>query len=270
MSQEQQLRWTDPALCTGVVMHARSQPVRNVFHYPIFYLRLPLSRLNQLNIRGLAVNRKGICQILNRDHGPRDGTSLLNWVEGLLAEHQLADVTAGGEVVLQTMPRLFGLLFNPVSFYFCYDRDQALRAVICEVSNTFGERHNYLVAHPDHRPIQSFEKIRTRKIFHVSPFFPLQGEYEFLFGGEPTSPVAIINYRLHSETLDSESKGGLRTWLRGTGQTLSSDILRGAILRFPWQTLSVITKIHWQAMRLWIKKVTFFPKPMPPLKDTTR
>ena len=98
--------WLTPAVCIGDVMHARTRPIRNVFHYPIFYLRLPLSRQNQLNIRGLAVNRKGICQILNRDHGPRDGTSLLNWVEGLLAEHQLADVTAGGEVVLQTMPRL--------------------------------------------------------------------------------------------------------------------------------------------------------------------
>lgn len=270
MNFNRQLEWTDPALCTGLVMHARSEPVRNVFHYPIFYLRLPLSQLENLGIRGLSINRTGICQILNRDHGPRDGSSLLDWVRDLLAAHQLSDVTAGGEVVLQTMPRLFGLLFNPVSFYFCYDSQQALRAVICEVSNTFGERHNYLVAHPDHRPIRSFEKIRTRKIFHVSPFFPVQGEYEFLFGGEPTSPIAMINYHLHSQTLAPSPKGGLRTWLRGTSQPLTPNILRTAIVRFPWQTMSVIAKIHWQALRLWIKKVTFFPKPTPPLKDTTR
>lgn len=131
--------WLIPSLCVGDVFHARTRPKRNVFKYPIFYLRLPLSRLDSLGVAGLAVNQRGLCQILNKDHGPQDGSDLLTWVRDLLANEGLGEVTEDGEVMLQTMPRIFGYLFNPVSFYFCHDRENRLRAVICEVSNTFGE-----------------------------------------------------------------------------------------------------------------------------------
>lgn len=267
--------WLSPAICIGEVMHARTRPTRNVFRYPLFYLRLPLSRLETLNVRGLAVNHRGLCQILNRDHGPKDGTDLLTWVRNLLGEHDMTDLTKDGEVVLQTMPRLFGYLFNPASFFFCYDRETRLRAVICEVSNTFGERHNYLVAHADRRPITPDDRIYTQKVFHVSPFFPLGGTYEFRFGGTPRAPVAIINYNAIStgEATKDASTGqgsyGLRTWLRGQAIALDAKSLRRALLRFPLLTFGVILKIHWQALKLWLGKVTFFSKPEPPIKETT-
>ena len=85
--------WLMPSLCVGDVMHARTRPTRNVFHYPIFYLRLPLSRLGTLDIRGLAINRRGLCQILNQDHGPQDGSDLLGWARKLLDAHDLAEAT---------------------------------------------------------------------------------------------------------------------------------------------------------------------------------
>lgn len=263
--------WLTPSLCVGDVMHARTRPTRNVFHYPIFYLRLPLSRLATLDIRGLAINRRGLCQILNQDHGPQDGSDLLGWARKLLDAHDLAEATRDGEIVLQTMPRLFGYLFNPVSFYFCYDRDRHLRAVICEVSNTFGERHNYLVTHPDHRPIAPHDRLQAQKVFHVSPFFPLGGDYEFRFGGTPQSPVAMINYTAPpAPDADSGSgRYGLRTWLRGEAVPLDAAALRRALMRFPLLTFGVITRIHWQALRLWLRKVTFFSKPTMPLKETT-
>jgi DUF1365 family protein len=265
-------------------MHARTRPIRNVFHYPVFYLRLPLSQLNIIKLRGLSINRPGICQIQNRDHGPQDGSDLLIWARRLLAEHALSLVTDGGEIVLQTMPRLFGYVFNPVSFYFCYDATGHLRAVIAEVSNTFGERHHYVVAHEDHRPIQAHDRLIARKAFHVSPFFPLQGAYEFRFGGSPESPVAIINYRantsdastIESATNPDPNSGlghyGLRTWLRGQAVPLTSLSLHRALWRFPLLTFGVISRIHWQALRLWLDKVTFFTKPprsTHPLKETT-
>ncbi len=265
------LSWLSPALCVGDVMHARTRPRRNVFHYPIFYLRVPLSRLATLDVRGLAINRRGVCQILNRDHGPRDGSDLLIWARALLKRQGLGRVTENGEVILQTMPRILGYLFNPVSFYFCYDQTTQLRAVICEVSNTFGERHNYLVAHEDHRPIQEYDVLHTRKVFHVSPFFPLNGGYAFRFGGTPQSPLAVINYTAET-TADAETGGGqygLRTWVRGNAMPLNSATVRAALLRFPLLTFGVITRIHWQALRLWLRKVTFFSKPTPPLKETT-
>jgi DUF1365 family protein len=263
--------WLAPALCVGDVMHARTRPTRNVFHYPIFYLRLPLSQLATLNVPGLAVNKPGICQILNRDHGPRDGTDLMIWVRSLLNSHGLSQITAEGEIVLQTMPRLLGYLFNPVSFYFCHDRAGQLRAVVCEVSNTFGERHNYLVNHPDHRPIEPHDVITAQKVFHVSPFFPLHGTYEFRFGGKPETPLAMINYIAESSNDASTGQGqyGLRTWVRGKSVSLDSAALRNAMFQFPLLTLGVIARIHWQALRLWIKKVTFFSKPLAPLKETT-
>lgn len=263
--------WLTPTLCIGDVMHARTRPKRNVFHYPIFYLRLPLSRLSSLAVKGLTINQRGLCQIMNRDHGPRDGSDLLVWARGLLAQHGLQEATQGGEIMLQTMPRLLGYLFNPVSFYFCHDRDAHLRAVICEVSNTFGERHNYLVAHADHRPIEDDDRIHAQKMFHVSPFFPLGGDYEFRFGGTPQSPVAMINYtaRPAKDATTGNGRYGLRTWLRGQASPLSAAALRAAILRFPLLTFGVIARIHWQALRLWIRKVTFFSKPTLPLKETT-
>lgn len=257
-------------------MHARTRPVRNVFRYPVFFIRLPLSRLHQLQNTGLAINRRGICQLLNRDHGPCDGSDLFEWAQSILRDNGLAPVTDGGEIVLQTMPRLFGYVFNPVSFFFCYDRQCQLRAVICEVSNTFGERHNYLVAHTDQRPINPNDRMHAKKVFHVSPFFPLTGAYEFYFGGTPDAPVAIINYHsardTDSTTHDADNGSGhygLRTWLRGQSTYLTDSALRRAIWHFPLLTIGVISRIHWQALRLWIKRVTFFSKPVPPLKETT-
>jgi uncharacterized protein len=276
MNQMTLLHWTDPLICKGIVMHARTRPVRNVFRYPVFFVRLPLSRLDQLEVSGLSINRRGICQILNRDHGPRDGSDLYAWAKEILKANHLSEVTAGGEIILQTMPRMFGYVFNPVSFFFCYDPLSQLRAVICEVSNTFGEQHNYLVSHSDQRPINPNDRMHAKKVFHVSPFFPLTGSYDFYFGGTPDAPVAIINYQSAPET-DSSSHDaafgsghyGLRTWLRGQSAPLTAWTLRGMVFRFPLLTLGVISRIHWQALKLWIKKVTFFSKPAPPLKETT-
>lgn len=271
MTPSTPLSWISPVVCSGEVMHARTRPTRNIFHYPVFFLRLPLSRLSSLDVPALSINRRGMCQILNRDHGPQDGSDLWDWAQKLLATQGLNEITCGGEVVLQTMPRLFGYLFNPVSFYFCYDPDQHLRAVICEVSNTFGERHNYVVAHDDHRPIAAVDTLRALKAFHVSPFFPLGGAYEFRFGGSPEHPVAMINYQADNEDDAKSGAGryGLRTWLRGDATLLNTTHLRMAIWRFPLLTFGVITRIHWQAFRLWVRKVTFFSKPTNPIKEKT-
>lgn len=261
--------WLLPTVCIGDVMHARTQPVRNQFVYPLFYLRLPLSRLSALDIPWLSINKPGICQILNQDHGARDGSALLPWARTILASHNLEMLADEGEIVLQTMPRLFGYTFNPVSFFFCHDKSGVLRAVICEVSNTFGERHNYLVAHKDARPIKSNEWLIARKVFHVSPFFPLTGHYRFRFGGTPAKPIAMIDYR-SEEVVDStgtEGIRGLRTWVRGSAKTLTGQSMGAALLRFPLMTFNVIARIHWQALRLWIKKVPFYSKPDTPRRQ---
>lgn len=263
--------WLMPTVCIGDVMHARTQPVRNQFTYPLFYLRLPLGRLSALNVPWLAINKPGLCQVLDKDHGPQDGASLLSWVRSILESRNLETLADEGEIVLQTMPRIFGYTFNPVSFFFCYDKSTTLRAVICEVSNTFGERHNYIVAHSDAAPILPNEWLIADKVFHVSPFFPRTGHYRFRFSGTPANPIAMIDYRSgEPETgLSAEGLSGLRTWVRGCAKPLTGKSMRSALIRFPLMTLSVIVRIHWQALRLWLKKVPFYSKPNAPLKETT-
>ena len=122
-----------PAVCFGAVMHERHVQAHNRFIYPTAFLRLPLSRLATLRAPLLGIERGNVFSFRNRDHGARDGSPLLPWIHALLRAQGLAEI-CDGEIVLQTMPRIFGFVFNPVSFWFCHDRDGALRAVLAEVT----------------------------------------------------------------------------------------------------------------------------------------
>ena len=126
-----------PELFLGHVMHRRLRPVVNAFVYPVFYLQLPVRRLDDCDCGIFSVDRRNILSLRSADHGPRDSSPLLPWITGVLREHGLPD---DGEIVLQTFPRVFGYVFNPVSFWYCRDRAGALIAVLAEVNNTFGDR----------------------------------------------------------------------------------------------------------------------------------
>jgi hypothetical protein len=254
-----------PQLCTGTVLHARfaarQSPAAHRFVYPLFFVALPLSQLPDAGNRWFGIERARPLSLRFRDHGARDGSPLLPWIRQLLADEGIA--TADGEVVLQAFPRLFGFVFNPVSFWFCHDRTGALRAVLAEVRNTFGDRHNYLVAHPDQRPILAADTLTARKIFHVSPFFPVAGEYRFRFDMDPQRRRVMLDYWLDGERV-------LATALQGAPQTLDAAAVRRALLRQPLLTLAVVWRIHWQALRLWWKRAVFHSRPQPPLQETTR
>lgn len=248
-----------PELCIGSVLHARHAPVVNRFSYPLFFLRLPLSRIGTLNTRMLGVNRLAPMRVNFADHGSRDGSNPIDWARTLLRRHR---IEADGEIVLQTMPRLMGYVFNPVSFLFCHDAQSHLLAVLCEVNNTFGERHNYIVAHADRRPIGSSDSLWARKVFHVSPFFPVRGEYRFRFLRHGTVQAVSIDYYDGGQLM-------LTTRVAGRAQPLGEAALFATLLRFPLMTLGVVARIHWQALRLALRRVTFFRKPQPPLEETS-
>ena len=250
-----------PAVCFGAVMHERHVQAHNRFIYPTAFLRLPLTRLATLRAPLLGIERASVFSFRNRDHGARDGSPLLPWIQTLLRAQGLAEL-CDGEIVLQTMPRIFGFVFNPVSFWFCHDRAGALRVVLAEVSNTFGERHNYLVHHPDQRPIVSGDELRATKCFHVSPFFPVRGEYRFRF--EQRGAV-------HAVSIDLWDGGELQlsTRLSGRAQALDGGAMRKWLARQPFMTLGVVARIHWQALRLALRRVSFFRKPPPPIEETT-
>lgn len=243
-----------PRLVLGRVWHARLKPFVHAFRYRAFYLQLPLRSLQQDANRngrvgnwGWGVNRWALLSVNDRDHG--DGRPLLSWAEHILTEAGIQDVD--GEIWLQTFPRMLGYVFKPVSFWFCERADGELRAVIAEVNNTFGDRHIY-VLDAKGQAIRNGQTLCAEKMFYVSPFFEVRGRYQFRFfkselGGHD---LARIEYQ-------DESGALLLTSMSGESTTLRVRSALFAWLRYPLFSIGVIARIHWQALKLWIKGAKF-------------
>lgn len=258
-------------LSMGLVRHSRLRPAQNSFSYGVFTLLLPLRTLDTAGSAGFpsrlcSRNRFNLIAFHDRDHG--DGkTPLLEWIDSLLKAENIHD--ADGEIWLQAFPRVLGYVFNPVSFWFCHRSNGELRAIVCEVSNTFGERHRYLLETGG--VLRWGAPLTAKKIFHVSPFCAVKGSYRFRFmrttqnvGGEDIERiVARIDY-------DDEEGPLLLTSISGKLQPLSTASSARALLRHPLMTFGVIARIHWQALKLFIKRVPFFSKPLPPTNKLSR
>lgn len=272
----------------GQVMHSRLRPARHRFVYPVYFFLLPLSRLEETGSALFSIDRFNVFSFRFADHGARDGSHPLPWIRRQLAN---AGLPADGEVWLQTFPRVLGINFNPVSFWFCHDRGGELVAILAEVSNTFGERHHYLLAHGDGSPLANGEVLSRRKVFHVSPFNEVVGGYRFRFerrngaGALPDSPPLLPQRppqllpqllpqpgeRLLARIDYADGEGDLLlTAISGRVAPLDGSTLLRAFFAYPWQSLGVLVRIHWQALLLWKKRVPFFRKPEPPLEETTR
>lgn len=248
-------------LIEATIHHTRLTPRRNSFTYKSYYLALPLSLLtNAVNTtHPLAIDRPAFIAFHTRDHGPKDGSSLEQWARAHLASANLTK--ADGEIILITMPRIAGYIFNPVSFYLCLDHAGRLRAVIAEVNNTFGEHHSYICAHQDERPIKPEDTLRTQKLFHVSPFLKREGSYQFTFNYSESRFLARINL-LMPEGEGQPAKLKLTTSMSGEITPLTAVTLHRAAWRHPFNTLKTITLIHWQALKLFLKGVSYVRKPI--------
>lgn len=236
-----------PQLLVGRVMHCRLHPVHNSFIYPVFFVHLPLRNLDAANNAIFSVDRFNLLQFNTRDHGPRDGSDLLLWIQALLREHGLPD---DGEITLQCFPRVLGYAFNPVSFWFCRDKKRDLIAVLAEVRNTFGGHYCYLLHNEDGAAIEDGQELSTEKVFHVSPFCRIEGAYRFRFHINRSEPLVCIDY-------DDDAGPLLMTALSGKPMPWSSSALLGALLKMPLLTFGVMLRIHWQAFKLWRKGVPF-------------
>jgi hypothetical protein len=246
-----------PLLGRGVVLHRRLRPRVNAFRYGTAFLMLPMRSLAAAGAPGLPRNRFGLLSFHDADHG--DGRpDALGWLLELLAAEGVDD--ADGEVWLHTYPRVLGYVFKPVSFWHCHRADGSLAALVAEVNNTFGERHCYLLTGPQ---LAYGRELTARKVFHVSPFCRVEGRYRFRFMRTAERVVARIDH-------DDEAGALLQTSVSGTLEPLTPAAARRAFWGQPLMTLGVIARIHWQALRLFVKRVPFASKPEPPERFVTR
>lgn len=243
----------------GVTYHGRKGDVSNAFRYTIDYVLADAEKKQGMPWL-FARNGRALVSLHDRDHGGAPGAGRgAAWVREVLAQHQIKGIS---RIELLAQPRMFGHVFNPVSFWLCRDEDDALLAVIAEVSNTFGDRHSYLCHHSDLRPILPSDTMSANKIFHVSPFQPIEGGYTFRFDVSDERIGIWINY--------ARDKGGLIATLTGPRRALTNWHILTSVLRRPLGARRVLALIHWQALKLWIKGAVYRQRPDPPAKEVSR
>ncbi len=262
MLAPQSVHPTNSALYFGKVMHKRLRPFEHAFTYRVFSLYLDLDDLAACGrgLRCLSHNRWNLFSFHDRDHGPRDGQPLRPWIDSRLKEAGID--LAGGPVRLLCYPRVLGYVFNPLSIWFCHHADGSLRALLYEVSNTFGESHSYLL------PVEATQRggdpiaQSAEKRLYVSPFIGMASRYHFR--------LAVPGDKLAVAIRQEVPEGGqLLARQSGRRRDLSDRNLLRAFFTYPLMTVKVIAAIHWEALRLWRRGARFEPRPQAPRQQVT-
>lgn len=245
------------ALYLGQVRHRRLQPRRHSFRYPLFFAYLDLAELPTVFARRWlwSVGRGNLASFRREDHLGDPAVPLEQAVRELVAAE--SGQRPEGPIRVLTHLRYFGYCFNPVSFYYCFDRaDTEVETIVAEVNNTpWGERHCYVL------PVVAARRQAARawhwqfdKRFHVSPFMPMDLAYDWHFAA-PDRELSV-----HMDVAQ-EGRKLFDATLRLRRRPLTSGNMALALLRFPLLTLRVIVAIHWQALRLWLKRVPVHTHP---------
>ena len=242
---------------SGTTFHGRKGTVQNRFRYTVDYVLLTPDSAKGPGL--FSRNRANLAALHDADHGgaPKEGRGTA-WVREVLASHGLP---AAARIDLLAQPRLLGHVFNPVSFWLCHDETNALRVVIAEVSNTFGDRHSYLVHRADHGPITAEDHLTAQKIFHVSPFQPVEGGYRFRFDIRADRIGIWIDF--------TAGENGVIATLVGPRKPLTNRGILWACLRRPFGSRRVLVLIFWQALKLRLKGVAYRPVPKPPAEEVS-
>ncbi|WP_230408691.1 DUF1365 domain-containing protein [Undibacterium flavidum] len=245
------------SILQAFVMHHRLRPRQHKFVYPVFMLRLDIAELcapsSPLASAMLGINRWRPLSIYFKDYGPRDGTNLETWIRNILRSQRLDTVAIADieRIELLSFPRVFGYAFNPISLWYCYDSHSALKVVVAEVNNTFGEHHFYLLTPDDDEVIGANTTLTCEKKMHVSPFCEVKGLYQFKFTETGKKTTAHIDYHDDDGLL-------LKTAIAGKRHELSNSALLKFLCQQPFLTFGVFARIHWQALLLWFKRVPFY------------
>ena len=238
------------SIYNGAVIHNRFKPKKHFFKYNVFSLLIDLSELEDLDkrIKFFSFNKFNLVSFYEKDHGHRDGSSLVEWIKKNLNENNINSKDI--RIKLLCYPRIFGYVFNPLSVFFIYDSSEKLISILYEVKNTFGEQHTYIFKVKDDANL--FQHNCSKK-FHVSPFIEMNCNYFFriLKPGEKIS-VIIDQYQTDEKILYA-SQDGKRV------DFTSKELLK-SYLKHPLMTFKIISAIHYEAFKLWTKGIKFIKK----------
>jgi len=235
---------------TGTVIHKRLKPKIHTFNYKVFTLLIDLSEIDLLHktLRLFSYNKFNIISFFNKDHGPRDGSSLKNWVVDNLKKNNIESNEI--KIKLLCYPRIFGYVFNPLSVFYVYDKNSDLIAILYEVKNTFGEQHSYIFKT---KKEQNLIQHVCKKKFHVSPFIGMNCVYFFRLL-KPGNKISVI-----IDVQDSKGKI-LYASQDGIKSELNNNNLFKSYLKHPLMTFKIIIAIHFEAFKLWTKGIKFIKK----------
>ena len=238
------------AIYNGQVIHKRFKPKVHYFRYNVFSLLIDLSELETIDkeISFFSLNKFNLISFFEKDHGDRDGSSLINWVNKNLEKNNIP--TQDIKIKILCYPRILGFVFNPLSVFYVYNLQNKLISILYEVKNTFGEQHTYIFKiTKDENLVQN----KCAKKFHVSPFIEMDCNYFFrlLKPGDKIS-VIIDQYDKEDKILFA-SQDGIRT-------EFNSKELIKSYLKHPLMTFKIIIAIHYEAFKLWLKGIKFIKK----------
>jgi len=241
---------TNSYIYNGSVIHKRFKPKEHFFKYKVFSLLIDLSELDDLDkkISFFSINKFNLISFYEKDHGERDGSSLISWVKLNLKNNTINSKNI--KIKLLCYPRILGYVFNPLSVFFVYDENEKLISILYEVKNTFGEQHTYLFGVDNEgNLIQN----NCSKKFHVSPFIEMDCKYFFRILN-PTDKLSII--------IDQYDKDGKILFASQDGKrsNLNSKQLIKSYLKHPLMTFKIISAIHFEAFKLWFKGIKFIKK----------
>ena len=234
---------------TGKVIHKRFKPKEHYFKYNVFSLLIDLNELEQINkdIKFFSYNKFNIISFYDKDHGDRDGSSIKLWVKKNL--RNIGIMTEDISIKLLCYPRIFGYVFNPLSTYFIYNKHSELISIFYEVKNTFGEQHTYIFKAQDEKTVQN----KCKKKFYVSPFIEMDCEYHFKTLNPREQLSVVINQNDKDGKLLFASQDGI-------SQDFNNKNLILSYLTHPLMTFKIIGAIHYEAFKLWAKRIKLIAK----------
>ena len=234
---------------TGKVIHKRFKPKEHYFKYNVFSLLIDLNELEEINkyIKFFSYNKFNIISFFDKDHGDRDGSSIKSWVKKNLKS--IGIMTEDISIKLLCYPRIFGYVFNPLSTYFIYNKHSELISIFYEVKNTFGEQHTYIFKAQDEKTVQN----KCKKKFYVSPFIEMDCEYHFKTLNPREQLSVVINQNDKDGKLLFASQDGISKAFNNKNLILS-------YLTHPLMTFKIIGAIHYEAFKLWAKRIKLIAK----------